>query len=273
MIVDGHAIAERILSEIEHDIKKRGASLALAVIAVAPNFATKRYLSIKQKIAERLNIRVEMILLEDSASTEEAVSAVHRAVSVAHGVVIQLPLPPHIDRVRVLDALPTSHDVDGIGGEFQRRINDMSILSPVVGAIDAIARKHEVSFQDMNVLVVGEGILVGTPARVYAESRGAHVSVATKTSGTLHTLAQHADIIILGSGVPGLLSADMIKDGVVIFDAGTSEDGGKLSGDARPECSEKALLFTPVPGCIGPITVAMLFKNLALLAIHGGKDK
>ena len=133
-------------------------------------------------------------------------------------------------------------------------------------AIEAIAERHALTWEGKRVVIFGAGRLVGAPARTYAERKGARVVVCDQDTEDVitHTLA--ADIIILGVGKPNLLTKDMVKDGVVVFDAGASEDGGVLVGDAAPDVAEKAALFTPVPGGIGPITVAVLFRNLLILA-------
>ena len=148
------------------------------------------------------------------------------------------------------------------------------IFSPVVGAIDVIAQAHQISFLNKKVVVVGNGLLVGRPAAEYARAKGARVTMITKdATASLALEIRDADIFILGSGVSGIVTKDMVQEGVIIFDAGTSEDNGKLSGDADPACAEKASLFTPVPGGIGPLTVAVLFHNLVTLVQNRSTHK
>jgi methylenetetrahydrofolate dehydrogenase (NADP+) / methenyltetrahydrofolate cyclohydrolase len=141
-----------------------------------------------------------------------------------------------------------------------------TVLPPVVGAIDAIAKHHQVVWADTQVVVVGQGRLVGAPAAVYAASKGAHVTVLEKDTADYEHTIKEADILILGAGVPGLVTAAMVKPGVVIFDAGTSEEGGMLVGDADTSVNDMASLVTPVPGGIGPITIAVLLRNVVDLA-------
>jgi methylenetetrahydrofolate dehydrogenase (NADP+) / methenyltetrahydrofolate cyclohydrolase len=124
---------------------------------------------------------------------------------------------------------------------------------------------HETPVFERHVVVVGSGKLVGLPASRWFMEQGSAVSVVTKDTADIAYYTKNADIIVLGAGVPRLLTPDMVKEGVVILDAGTSEDGGVLAGDADPACAEKASLFTPVPGGIGPITVAVLLRNLVEL--------
>jgi methylenetetrahydrofolate dehydrogenase (NADP+)/methenyltetrahydrofolate cyclohydrolase len=183
------------------------------------------------------------------------------------GLVLQLPLPSQYHLDSVLNLFPLSHDVDVIGNTaFQQHKEGMlPFLPPVVGAIAEILHQQNVLLAGRKVLVIGEGRLVGSPAVFWAERLGAQVSVVTKRVGVLADLAPTADVIILGAGSPGLLTPDMIKQGVMIFDAGTSETEGVVKGDADPACADKAMLFTPTPGGIGPITVAKVFENLLTL--------
>lgn len=269
MIVDGKKIAESILQKVSTDVHALLTAPILAIIAVAPDFATDKFLKIKEKTADRVGAQIKMYALPESATTVDVCTAVRDACEKANGIVVQLPLPAHIDRREVLKAVPLTHDVDGVGEEYRVNAEETAslILPPVVGAIDAIARVHSISFLDKKVLVVGNGLLVGLPASEYAREKGA--TVVTIAKGEADSLASEmidADILILGAGVPGIVKKDMVKEGVVIFDAGTSEDDGKLTGDAEYEASEKAALFTPVPGGIGPVTVAILFKNLLILS-------
>jgi methylenetetrahydrofolate dehydrogenase (NADP+)/methenyltetrahydrofolate cyclohydrolase len=141
---------------------------------------------------------------------------------------------------------------------------DETVLPPVVAAIAYSAHAYGVSFNNKAVVVIGKGRLVGAPATVWATRQGGKV-VSLSNLDTKEPHLQTADIIILGAGVPALVSPSMIKNGVVIFDAGTSEEEGKLAGDADPSCASVASLITPVPGGIGPIAVALLFSNLYTL--------
>ena len=118
------------------------------------------------------------------------------------------------------------------------------------------------------MLILGHGRLVGAPAALLMRHNHAHVTVVDKQVEHLALLTREADIIISGVGQPGILLPEMLKRGVVLIDAGTSEDGGKIVGDADPRCAEIASLFTPVPGGVGPITVSMIFKNVSILAEH-----
>ena len=181
--------------------------------------------------------------------TADVCQTVQVAAAQSDGIVVQLPLPPHVDTAAV--------HYDGSG----------TVLPPVVGAVAAIADTHRVSFQDKMVTVVGAGRLVGAPAALWVEAQGGIITVVTNETpiDQVQTALSKADIIITGAGVPGLVTPDQVQPGVVVFDAGTSEDGGALVGDVDPTVAEKAALFTPVPGGIGPLTIACLLRNLVTL--------
>ncbi|HEV8666956.1 MAG TPA: bifunctional methylenetetrahydrofolate dehydrogenase/methenyltetrahydrofolate cyclohydrolase, partial [Candidatus Paceibacterota bacterium] len=153
----------------------------------------------------------------------------------------------------------THLDVDGIT-DTQKLVR-----SPVAEAVSEVLVRSNVSVQNKTAVVVGAGKLVGAPVAELLRELGANVSVITQNEGSLLDL-KTADIVVLGAGEPGLVSPEMLKEGVVLIDAGTSEASGRLAGDASPACAEVASVFTPVPGGIGPISVAMIFKNLFTLA-------
>lgn len=261
ILVDGKALAAELLAEVADEVEALLVPPHLVVITCAPNFETKKYLALKQGKARALGIDMTLEELPVTSTTEEVQAAVRTAAARSNGVIVQLPLPAAIDTAAVLAAIPASHDVDAFSyaGEAE------AVLPPVVGAIALIARTHEILWAGKRVAIFGHGRLVGAPAAVFAKSAGATVTVLTEASTNATEVAQAADIIILGAGKPNLLTPDMVKEGVVVFDAGASEDGGLLVGDADPAAADKASLFTPVPGGIGPMTIALLFHNLVQL--------
>ncbi len=238
MIVDGKKIAEEIIAGL-------GASLCgkrLGIVVGSQDSATNSFIKIKSRAAERLGVVVVRGELEELIKT-------------CDGVIVQLPIP---NSEALLAALPPKKDVDALGLA-------PLVLAPVAGAIQEVLRFHEVEPRGKRAVVVGAGRLVGVPAAALLKDLGAKVSIITQTRGSLDEL-KTADIVVLGAGEPGLIKPEMLKQGVALLDAGTSEQGGKLAGDADPSCAAVASVFTPVPGGIGPIAVAMIFKNLSDLA-------
>ena len=240
MLVDGKKIAEDIIAGL-------GASLQgkrLGIVVGSQDSATDSFIKIKSRVAQRLGVEVVRGELEELIKT-------------CDGVIVQLPIP---NSEALLAALPPQKDVDGIG-----TMGAPLVLPPVAGAIAEILKYTEVEPRGKKAVVVGAGRLVGAPAAKLLRELGAKVEVVTSSDGHLMSL-KTADIVVLGAGEPGLIKPEMLKQGVVLIDAGTSEQGGKLAGDADPRCAEVCSVFTPVPGGIGPIAVAMIFKNLSELA-------
>lgn len=262
MIVNGKQIAEAVYEKTKARVLLLGRAPVLAIITCDPNFETKKYLALKEKKADTVGIETKIFELDTTNTTDDFLQAVREAVLVSDGVIVQLPLPKTIDAEKVVRSIPSSHDVDALNP------TTLMPLSPVVGSIKEILSTHTVTVSEKMVTVIGSGRLVGIPAYQWFTKEGAHVSVVTKDTKDISYYTKNADIIVCGAGVPGLLTPDMITDGVIILDAGTSEEGGELHGDANPECAQKASLFTTVPGGIGPITIAILLANVVDCAMR-----
>lgn len=265
VLVDGKKIAADIAAAVKVKVAALQTPVRLVVVACDPNFETQKYLALKKTRAESLGITLVVEALTRESDTAAVIAAITASLPNTDGVVVQLPLPSHIDTKAVLAAVPATYDVDAFTYQGEPAA---VVLPPVVAAIAEIAERHSITWAGKNVVVFGSGRLVGAPAAAYALTEGAHVTVLDETSLNTADIARTADIIILGVGKPNLLTPDMVKEGVVVFDAGASEDGGLLVGDAAPTVAEKAALFTPVPGGIGPITVAVLFQNLLELKVR-----
>lgn len=261
MIINGKDIADDILSALE---KERGAfgTLTLGFLTSAGDAATDSFVAIKRRLAERLDIAVERIELGPDATTGEAVYAIGELVKNTNGVVVQLPLPQAIDLAPVLAVLPPSHDPDALN-------KNPWVRPPVAAAIAEVLARTNVAAAGKKAVVVGLGRLVGAPAKELLEDLGAEVEAVTLEQGSLAAFLS-ADIAVLGAGSPGLVEPHMLKPGVVLIDAGTSDVKGAVVGDADPKCAEAASVFTPTPGGIGPIAVAMLYKNFLTLAREQG---
>lgn len=261
MIVDGNTIAEGIFERIRTRIEECGRMPKLAIVTCAPTFETKKYLALKQRKAAEVGVEIFIVEFATSATTAEMLARMTDLTSEADGIIVQLPMPVHIDATAVLASVPPTHDVDALNPKTAE------VLPPVVGALKAILEAHAIPVEGKLVTVLGAGRLVGQPAASWFSAEGASVSIVTKDTSDISHYTKQADIIVCGAGDPGMLTPDMVKEGVVILDAGTSEEGGILKGDADPACAEKASVFTPVPGGVGPITVAILLENLVKLAL------
>jgi methylenetetrahydrofolate dehydrogenase (NADP+)/methenyltetrahydrofolate cyclohydrolase len=237
MIVDGRKIAEDILAELGDSLRGR----ALGIVANAGDPATESYVRIKERAAARLGVAVKRGELAD-------------LLEACDGILVQLP---HPQADELCADIPPEKDVDALG-------TAPLVAAPVAGAAKEILARSGVEARGAKAVVVGDGRLVGGPVSRMLRAMGADVSVVTLEQGSLSQL-KDADIVVSGAGAPHMLKPEMLKPGVVLIDAGASESAGKVAGDADPACAEVASVFTPVPGGVGPVAVAMLFKNLFTL--------
>lgn len=263
MLVDGRQIAGEIVEALAQERKGLKPVIKLGVLMGQKDAAAHSFVRIKERVAEKLGVVLVREELLPEAGTQTAQRALARLCENADGVIVQLPLPERVEIGALLAELPANKDVDGIAqqaGSFVR--------SPVAEAVSEVLSRSGVAAAGKKAVVVGAGRLVGLPVAELLRELGAKVSIITETRGSLEEL-KDADIAVLGAGKPHVVKPQMLKEGVVLLDAGTSdalgEGSGALAGDADPECAKVASVFTPVPGGIGPIAVAMIFKNLFLL--------
>ncbi|MBU2220893.1 bifunctional 5,10-methylenetetrahydrofolate dehydrogenase/5,10-methenyltetrahydrofolate cyclohydrolase [Patescibacteria group bacterium] len=262
MISDGRALAKDILRETRESISR---SAVVRALVVSPSPATESYLSIKEARAEDAGMHLEIVRVPETSSTEEVVEAVLK--SGCDALLVQLPLPAHLDSEQILNSIPLAKDADVLSQEAYELFKSGSpdaLLPPVVCAVQEILSRAEISVSGKRAVVIGQGRLVGEPVAHWLRMQGAMVSVVTLETGNMSLLAD-AEVIVSGAGSPGLITPDLIAEGVVLIDAGTSEQGGAIVGDAHPDCAQKAALFTPVPGGVGPVAVASLFRNAGVL--------
>lgn len=260
MIVDGRAIASDIYKELAAKRAVppwRDRAPVLGILVASKDPVIESFVAIKMRSAERLQVDMRRIDAGDGATTEDLLQAVMQLARQVDGVIVQLPLPERIDTNAVLSAIPDDKDIDAISTATGEHI----LSAPVGLAIVEILRRSGVEIQGKRAVVVGAGRLVGGPAAELLDRLGARVSAVSLEAGSLEELRQ-ADIVVCGAGNPGFIKPGMLKEGVALIDAGTSEAGGKVVGDCDPSCAQIASVFTPVPGGVGPVAVAMIFKNL-----------
>ncbi len=253
MIINGKELASQVISALQAERSTFPPVLRLGVLMGESDVASQSFVKIKERVADKLQV---VVVREEVNSTEQALRALERLVKNCAGVIVQLPLPQGVDTEQVISALPANKDVDGVTA-------NPIVRAPVAEAVLHILQGS--TLKDKKAVVVGQGRLVGAPAAKLLEECGAEVTVVTQSKGSLDDL-KTADIVVLGAGEPGLVKPHLLKQGVILIDAGTSEAAGKLAGDADPACAEVASIFTPVPGGVGPLAVAMIFKNLFALA-------
>jgi len=259
MILDGRSIAKELYSELSLRRDTLKADIRLGIIVVGVDPVIEQFVRIKSRAAESLRVRVERTDLSASASTEGVVGAIEKMAPSVDALIVQLPLPKAIDTNAALSEIPPEKDVDAINPNQSGE--RASLIAPVALAVVEMLRRGGVEPKGKRVVVVGAGRLVGAPSAALLKEMGAHVSMFTLQEGSIEDL-KDADIIVCGAGKPAFIKPEHVKNGVVLIDAGASEQGGVVRGDADPSVAEKASVFSTVPGGVGPVAVAMIFKNL-----------
>jgi methylenetetrahydrofolate dehydrogenase (NADP+)/methenyltetrahydrofolate cyclohydrolase len=213
-------------------------------------------------------MRMEVVHLPDDTTDEAVITAVQAPG--ADAVIVQLPLPEHLNQEVILASIPLQQDADVLSPEAYTAFEQDhvgALIPPVAAAVKEICGRANVEIAGARALVVGNGRLVGQPVWHWLQQQGASALIVTRaTQETIPTLLPNMDIVVTGAGSPNLIQPQHLKEGVVLIDAGTSESNGAIVGDINPACAEKASVFTPVPGGVGPIAVACLFHNVAKLA-------
>ncbi len=271
IILDGRALSEKIRGEIAQEVKEyvsRGLRPpALAVILVGDDPASQVYVSNKEKACKKVGIRSLSYRLPYNTTTQELLELIAQlnADEEVDGILVQLPLPPHINQHEIILAISPKKDVDGFHpenmGRLVARMEDGFIPCTPLG-IDLLLKHYGIELKGKDVVIVGAGFIVGRPLSLLMLWRDATVSVCHIYTKDIKEYTKRADILISATGVPGLIKAHMVKEGAVVVDVGISRVGDKIVGDVDfEEVKEKAYAITPVPGGVGPMTVTGLLLN------------
>ncbi len=264
MILDGKKIAAEVYESLAAtwDISARK-NTKLGIIVVGHNPVIESFVSIKKRAAEKLEIPMVRIDFPETVTEGELLEKIRKFAQEVDGLIVQLPLPKTISTDAALAAIPKEKDVDALNPTVTEE--ERPVHAPVALAVVELLRRGAVDIQGKRTVVVGTGRLVGAPSAWLLRKLGANVSIFSRDKGSIEDLKE-ADIAVLGAGNPGFIKPEHLKQGVAVIDAGTSELNKKIMGDADPACAEKASVFTPVPGGVGPVAVAMIFTNLKELA-------
>ncbi len=278
-IISGTEVAKAIRAELKEEVAElaqKGVTPGLVTILVGEDPASQSYVAAKNKTAKELGIYSEQITLAADTSEDELLQLVEKCNKnpKINGILVQLPLPKHIDEAKVLYAIDPAKDVDGFHpvNVGKMVLGEQCFLPCTPHGILELLSRSGVETSGAEVVVVGRSNIVGKPiANLMLQKRPAGNATITLCHTRTRDIAAHtkrADIIIAAVGVPKMITADMVKDGVVIIDVGVNRIGksstGKaiLAGDVDFEAvKEKASFITPVPGGVGPMTITMLMKN------------
>ena len=274
-IIDGKKIAEEIKEELRSGVLalgEIGIVPGLAVILVGEDSASQIYVKNKERVAKEIGINSEVMRLPAETSQEELEKIIlqYNADEKIHGILVQLPLPKHIDAKRIINLIDPKKDVDCFHPENVGRmmIGDARFLPCTPAGILELLERSEISVEGKNVVIVGRSNIVGKPLAVMLINLGATVTVCNSKTKNLGEICARADILISATGRAGLICADMVRKDAVVVDVGMNRDeNGKLCGDVDYiHVCDKTHCITPVPGGVGPMTIMMLMRNTIIAA-------
>lgn len=270
-IINGKKLAEKFKTEMQSEVlslKSNGIFPGLSVILVGNDEASKLYVRKKEELCHELGIASFVHRLSEKISEEELLDLISElnADEKTNGILVQLPLPRHIDEKKVINIIDPKKDVDCFHPENLGLLiwNKPRFLPCTPVGIMELMSEYKICFEGKNIVIVGRSNIVGKPLTAMLMNYDATVTLCHSKTKDLKTECLRADILISSVGKPGIITEDMVKDGAVVIDVGTRQSkDGKLLGDVDFEnVSKKASLITPVPGGVGPMTVACLMKNV-----------
>lgn len=271
MVIDGRKIADSILVGVSKDVANLGFVPVFCDVLVGEDPVSLSYVKIKGKTAERVGIEFSAVHLPATITQEALEQEVQRlgANSRMCGLIIQLPLPLHLERQTILDTIDTRIDVDCLSSvNISEFFNGRGAIHPPTAiAIMEVLRSTGVTLIEKKVVIVGNGNLVGKPIAELLRRHGVTFTVVDKNTPNMDDVARSADVLICGTGQPKIITGTMVKPGAIVVDAGTAEQNGGIVGDVDFESvAPVAGFISPVPGGVGPVTVACLLKNVATVA-------
>jgi methylenetetrahydrofolate dehydrogenase (NADP+)/methenyltetrahydrofolate cyclohydrolase len=269
-ILDGKKLSNKIRNEVKIEadkLKSYGVTPGLAVILVGNDPASQVYVNMKAKACKESGIYSIVHEFPESISENELLDTIKRINQNPniHGLLIQLPLPKHIDTTKVLEAVAPEKDVDGFHpynvGRLVAGLDSFAPCTPL--GVMELFKEYNIDVKGLNACVVGASNIVGKPMQALLLNQFATVDICHIYTKNLKEHTERADIVVVGVGKPNLITADMVKEGAIVVDIGINRlENGKLVGDVDFEnVSKKASFITPVPGGVGPMTIAMLLKN------------
>ena len=271
VLLDGKILSAKIKEEVKVEVtqivKEKNITPGLAVILVGNDAASATYVASKAKACKDAGIYSVVHEMPESITQEELLETINMMNNnpKLDGILVQLPLPKHIDTTTVLEAINPLKDVDGFHPyNVGRMVSNLDSFLPATPfGVMRMFEEHNIELSGKDVVVIGSSDIVGKPMASLLINKKATVTVCNSRTKDLKAHTSKADIVIIAVGVPYLLKEDMVKDGAVVIDVGINRlDTGKLVGDADFEgLKNKCSFLTPVPGGVGPMTIAMLLKN------------
>jgi methylenetetrahydrofolate dehydrogenase (NADP+) / methenyltetrahydrofolate cyclohydrolase len=262
--MDGKALAERIRAEVAAEVKELG-EVGLTTVLVGDDPASEIYIRRKQEAAREVGILSRDYRLAEDTAEEDLLELVAQlnADDAVNGILVQLPLPSQIEEQRVIDAVDPAKDVDGFhpvnAGKLFLGQDGLVAATPT--GILALLDEYDVPLVGARAVVVGRSSIVGKPVALLLLARHATVTICHSRTTDLAAYTRDADVLVVAVGRAGLISPDMVKEGATVIDVGLNRTEEGLRGDVDPAVAERVGLMTPVPGGVGPMTIASLLRN------------
>ena len=269
--IDGKAFSQTVLEKIKEEHsqlkEKYGKPAGLAVVIVGNNPASQVYVKNKIRACENVGFYSENIELDENISEKELLQEIDKLNKNDRidGILVQLPLPAHINELKIIDSISPEKDVDGfhVSNIGKMVIGDETgFLSCTPYGIMQLLEEYKIEIAGKDAVIIGRSNIVGKPMALMLIQKGATVQICNSRTKDLRKKLNKADIIIVAAGVPKLLKKEDVKEGAVVIDVGINRVDGKICGDVDyEEVAEKTSYITPVPGGVGPMTIASLIKN------------
>lgn len=278
-LIDGKVISAAVKKRVKNEVaelKAKGITVGLAVIIVGEDPASKVYVSNKKKACEALGIISREYALPETTTEEELLNLITELNSdpEINGILCQLPLPRHLDEKLIINSIDPEKDVDAFHpvnvGKIM--IGDYYFLPCTPAGVMEMLKYEGIEVEGKNCVVIGRSNIVGKPMNMLLLHKNGTVTICHSKTKNLAEICRNADILVAAVGRPNFVTADMVKDGAVVIDVGINRVDGKLCGDVDFEnVKDKASAITPVPGGVGPMTIAMLMQNtLTAAKKHNG---
>ena len=262
--MDGKALAERVRKEVAADVAGLG-PIGLATVLVGDDPASDVYIRLKHKASAEVGIDSRDVRLPASTTEAELLDHVRElnADDSVHGILVQLPLPAGLDEAAIIAAIDPTKDVDGLHpfNAGQLLLGRPTFVGATPVGVLALLDEYDVELAGARAVVIGRSDIVGKPAALLLLQRHATVTICHSRTRDLEAEVASADVVVAAVGVPGLVGSDWVKEGATVIDVGITRTEDGLVGDVASDVAARAGLLTPVPGGVGPMTIAMLLAN------------
>jgi len=268
-LIDGKALAAKVRAEVAAEVARLGA-VGLATVLVGDDPASHVYINLKQKAAQAVGIDAQDVRLPVETSEEELLALIAdlNADDAVDGILVQLPLPEQLDEAKTIDAIDPAKDVDGIHpvNAGLLYLGRPALVPATPLGVMRMLEEYEIELSGAHAVVVGRSAIVGKPVAQLLLQANATVTVCHSRTRDLRRHTLDADVLVAAVGQPHMISADMVKAGGTVIDVGLTRTDEGLLGDVDPRAAERAAFITPVPGGVGPMTIAMVLGNTVTAA-------